>query len=92
MAQLQTWGIEALRHWKKHRPKMYAHLEKLGLLEQAALDAQERSGEAILDLLQEAVPIEQAKELILPRLIYLPSEEEEPTLPPDRMPFSQPAA
>ena len=81
-----------MKHWKKHRPNMAADLERRGLLEKAALMAQERSREAILDLMQEGADLEQAKELVLTKLIYLPDEEEEPTLSPDQMPFSQPSA
>jgi len=88
MASMQTLGRQAVSHWKKHRPKMASYLERKGLLQKAAIEAQERATEAILDLLEQGVDLEAAKEIVLPQTIFLPSEEEMPILPPDLMPFN----
>ena len=84
---LTAWGLIALEHWKKHRPMMCRKLEAAGLLEQAAIQHQEKATEAALDLYYQGTPLEAAKEIVMAQLIYLPSEEEVPILPPDQMPF-----
>ena len=47
---LRRMGMIAESHWKKHRPKMVAHLQARGLLEKALELAQERA----LDVMVEA--------------------------------------
>ena len=79
---------EALRHWHKHRPKMYAELHASGRLHEMAIAADEATfedeDELHMALIKQgyASPIayEMAREVIRERYIYLPSEEDVPEL------------
>jgi hypothetical protein len=78
--QLVRLGREILEHWRVHRPRMYADLKRQGELEAAALDAQERTVGALVDLLHKGVPYPQAWELVREEWAFLPSEEDVPAL------------
>jgi CheY-like chemotaxis protein len=87
---LSRLGLVAKSHWKKHRPKMVAHLEAGGLLDRALEETQERAKDALTDLVtQRGIPHDQAWEMVTSKLIFLPSEEEMKTLPVDLMSYSQ---
>jgi hypothetical protein len=47
---LTGWGRQAIEHWREFRPDMVAELEAEGRLEQAALDAQEKTKDEVMDL------------------------------------------
>ena len=53
-APLDSWGMQALEHWKEHRPRMYAELEAAGRLREAAVEAQERTKVEMGQLMDEA--------------------------------------
>ena len=79
---------EALRHWHKYRPRMYAELHASGKLHEMAIAADEATAEDEMDLHEAlmrqgyASPIafEMAREAVRERYIYLPSEEDVPEL------------
>jgi hypothetical protein len=76
---------EALRHWHKYRPKMYAELHASGKLHEMAIEADERTAadedELHMSLVEQgyASPIafEMAREAVRERYIYLSAEEDE---------------
>jgi hypothetical protein len=71
---------------------MYLHRKGKGLLHEALLNAQERAKEMIGELVSgQSRDLEGSREAALKQFVLLPSEEEEPVLSPDRMPFDQPA-
>ena len=89
--RLEMYGRRAKAHWEEHRPRMVAHLKKMGVYLDALVNAQNLARDQIARLVSDqGMEINQAKELVLNDLVFLPTEEEEPILPPDRMPFSQP--
>lgn len=78
----------ALRHWHKHRPRMYAELHASGKLHKMAIAADEATfadEDALHNALMKqgyASPIafEMARQAVRERYIYLPSEEDVPEL------------
>jgi hypothetical protein len=48
---LGSLGLQIKAHWKRHRPRMYAELEKAGKLQESVYAAQERTSDFIDDLL-----------------------------------------
>jgi len=70
---------------------MVQHLRKQGVYKQALLEVQERASSALVDLIgRKGATVHQAWELVMNQMVFLPSEEEVPVLPPDQMPYSQP--
>jgi len=49
---LGSLGIQIREHWKRHRPQMYAELEKSGHLLESVYAAQELTNDLMDDLLQ----------------------------------------
>jgi len=81
-------GRAAIQHWKEHRPKMYAELVRTGKLEEAAYEAQERTTDALAELISQRMPFHMAWESVRENWIYLPPERTQPNLgetpePPD---------
>jgi hypothetical protein len=76
---------DALRHWHKYRPKMYAELHASGKLHEMAIEADERTAdeqyELHMDLIEQGYPspiaFETAREAVRERYIYLPAEADE---------------
>ena len=77
---LGAFGNRANRHWKKYRPKMYAALEKSGQLKQALMEAQERTSKERSDLFEKGFQVFEANEIVLPKYVLLPPEDEVPAL------------
>jgi hypothetical protein len=89
---LTRFGAMADQHWKEHRPRLYQHLKARSLLMPALLNAQERAKTMIGQMVSEqGYDLESAREAALREFVLLPSEDEEPVLSVDRMPFDQPA-
>ena len=44
-SELTGWALQAKDHWKQHRPKMYAEMEKAGTLDQNAQNAANRASD-----------------------------------------------
>lgn len=84
-ARFPVGAREALRHWHKYRPRMYAELHASGKLHEMAIEADERTA-ADEDAYHMAL-VEQgydspiaflmAREAVRERYIYLPAEADE---------------
>ena len=86
---LDSLGVQIQAHWKEHRPRMYRELEKAGTLTQAVYQAQERYRDGVADLVSnQGLPLFQAEEALREEA-FLPSEDDEPTLPPSSSPFQR---
>jgi hypothetical protein len=72
---LCSLGIQIKAHWKRHRPKMYAELEKAGKLEESVYQAQERTSDLMDSLLDQKLSYDQAWEMAREEWAFLPSEE-----------------
>jgi hypothetical protein len=91
VSSLTRFGAMADQHWRQHRPRMYLHLKAKGLLMEALLNAQEQAKEMIGELVSgQGRDLEGARSAALKQYVLLPSEDEEPVLSVDRMPFDQP--
>lgn len=79
---------EALKHWREHRPRMYAELEAAGTLVETAIAACQVTAEEECDLHSTLIrqghpsPIafEMAREMVRERYVFLPAEEDVPDL------------
>ena len=80
---------ETKEHWKEHRPKLYAELQKNGQLHQRAVKAVDQTQEELLDLVNQGANYDQAWEAVRERHMFLPSEEDQPDLgeSPDNKPL-----
>jgi hypothetical protein len=75
------WVSQAKAHWKQFRPKMYAELEKKGLLHERAVKAAEQTEDDLLHLVnEEGLDHQAAWEAVRERYLFLPSEEDQPDL------------
>ncbi len=74
---LNSLGLQIKAHWRKYRPRMVAELEQAGKLRESVYDAQERTGEALVNLLHQGLRYEQAWELVREEWAFLPSEEDD---------------
>lgn len=77
---MESLKLQINRHWREHRPKMYAQLKQSGRLEQSIHLAAERTMDALTDLLQDKVPYNQAWEAVREEWAFLPDEEDVPVL------------
>ncbi len=73
---LSNLGRQIKAHWRQYRPKMYRAMEEAGQLDKAVYEAQERTGEALADLVEKGMDWNQAWELIREEWAFLPSEDE----------------
>ena len=85
---LPAGAWDALAHWHKYRPQMYAELHANGKLHEMAIAADEATAEDE-DAMHEAlmkqgypspIAFEMAREAVRERYVYLPSEEDVPEL------------
>ena len=82
MSGLLNYGRMAETHWRQYRPRMVRQLTRLGRLQAALLDAQERTLDEMETLmrtfrrqgLSPQQAHDQAWELVRERYILLPSE------------------
>ncbi len=89
MRTLTRYGLMAKEVWAENRPKMYSYLERTGSLELALEHNQAQAKKEKARLLRRGTPPEIAEEMVLAAFILLPTEEEQPILSVDQMPFSQ---
>ena len=82
-------AANALRHWREHRPKMYAELYKQGKLFEAANAAHEATMDDAEEIEQALIKQQGydgptafiiAQQMTRERYIYLPTEEDVPDL------------
>jgi hypothetical protein len=73
---LASLGLQIKDHWKKHRPQLYAELEKAGDLAESLHAAQERTKDLMDSLLNKGLPHHQAWELAREEWAF-PCEEDD---------------
>ena len=81
-------GLEAARHWREQRPKMYQDLQKAGVLNKALKNAEKRTLDAEWSLRQTLEEggmnpqqaYHSAREKIRPMWVNLPNEQDQPIL------------
>ena len=83
--QLRGYALKAQLHWKEHRPKMNAELEKNGQLYPVLKELGERVGNQVSTLIEKGFQVHEAEKFALP-LILLPSEDDEPNLAESDLP------
>jgi glucose-6-phosphate-specific signal transduction histidine kinase len=83
MSTLTQYGLMAQQHWREHRPRMVAEMERTGTLQQMLLEAEEKTKDEMAalrtDLMGQGVTADQAHrqawELVREKYILLPPEE-----------------
>jgi hypothetical protein len=78
--QLSTWAEQAKAHWKEHRPKMYAELEKAGTLDEAAQRASDQTKDEFCQAIEDGMSPDGAWEAVRENHLFLPTEEDVPLL------------
>ena len=81
-------AVDALRHWREHRPKMYTELYEQGTLCEAANAADEATFEDMDEIhnslikqgMDSPTAFVEARQIVRERYIYLPTEEDVPEL------------
>ena len=78
--QLSPWAEQAKEHWKEHRPRMYAELEKAGTLDEAAEKAATQTKDDLASAIEGGMDYYAAWEMLRERYLFLPTEEDVPLL------------
>ena len=81
-------ALDALRHWREHRPKMYTRLYNEGALLDTAVAADEATFNDIDEIHNSLIKqgwdsptaFVEARQIVRERYIYLPTEEDVPEL------------
>ena len=81
-------AVDALRHWREHRPKMYTELYNKGTLCDAATAAHEATVDDRMEIqhqfekqgMDAPTAFVEARQIVRERYIYLPTEEDVPEL------------
>lgn len=74
---LDLLGRQIKTHWHRYRPKMCRALEEAGELDKAIYAAQERTHDALSELVEKGWDWNQAWEALRQEWAFLPAEEEE---------------
>jgi hypothetical protein len=78
---LTPLGYQILDHWKLHRPKMVAMLEKGNQLQEAVFAAQELTGNLLYELTAvRKMDYQTAWEIATREWAFLPDEDDQPQL------------
>lgn len=77
---LDYLGWQAEKHWKQFRPKMYRELKKKGVLYKSLYAAQERTEDALADLIEKGLSYDMAWEAVREEWLFLPTEKDLPVL------------
>jgi len=78
---LTPLGYQILEHWKRHRPKMVAMLEKVNQLQQAVFAAQELTGNLLYELtVVRKMDYQTGWEIATREWAFLPDEDDQPQL------------
>jgi hypothetical protein len=78
--RLSPWAEDAKAHWKEHRPRMYAELEKAGTLDEAAEKAATQTKDDLGSAIEDGMDYYAAWEMLRERYLFLPTEEDVPLL------------
>ena len=81
--QLSPWAEQAKAHWKEHRPKMYAELEKAGTLDDRAQKASDQTRDDLASAIEDGMDYFAAWEMLRERYLFLPTEDDVPLLGED---------
>jgi hypothetical protein len=84
MSTLTQYGLMAEKHWREHRPRMVAEMERTGMLQQMLLDAEEKTKDEMdairRQLIQQGQTPQQAHdqawEIVREKYILLPPEND----------------
>jgi len=68
----------ALDHWNQWRPKAVSEMRKAGTLNQRAQAASKEAARQVAALMAAGVQLHEAEEIVLPQVILLPPEPDEP--------------
>src|SRR5712692_9997160 len=74
----EGWVEMAKEHWKMFLPKMYAHLEAEGKLEERAQRAAQFTADEMREAMKDGCSESEASQALREEWIFLPSEEEQP--------------
>ncbi len=82
MTALTQYGLMGERHWREHRPRMVAEMERTGTLQQMLLEAEEKTKDEMdtirRQLIQHGLTAQQAHdqawEMVREKYILLPPE------------------
>ena len=77
---------QAKEHWKEYRPKMYKALEERGTLKKHLNSAVERTGNEYCQAIEDGLEPQEAWEIVRENYLFLPSEEDMPSLGEDPNP------
>jgi hypothetical protein len=77
MSQLSPLALQAIEHWKKHLPNLYASLKEKGLLVKRAQKAADQTNEDLENAVSQGVPWHNAWDEVKNRYVFLPREEEQ---------------
>lgn len=75
LSRLRPLALQAIAHWKEHRPAMYRQHKAAGTLNAKALVAAEMTLEEQADLMAQGFPAEAAWEAVRERYVFLPQED-----------------
>jgi hypothetical protein len=78
--QLSPWAQQAVEHWRKYRPKMYAQLFKSGELYERAEKAAQQTNKEYQDGITNGMLPHESWEAVRERYLFLPAEEDVPLL------------
>jgi hypothetical protein len=84
------WASKAKEHWKKYRPKMYAALVASGKLNYHLKQAVERTKDQYCRAIEDGMEPHEAWEAVRESYLFLPSEEDQPSLGEDPNPEPEP--
>jgi len=84
MKPLTQYGLMAEKHWREHRPRMVAEMERAGTLHQMLLDAEEKTADEMDEIRRKLIQRgltpqqahDQAWEMVRERYILLPPENQ----------------
>jgi hypothetical protein len=77
---LSPWAQEAKDHWKRHRPKMYAELEKAGTLDSLAQKAADNANNEFYSAVENGMDPYEAESEARKNHLFPPDEEDQPHL------------
>lgn len=69
------WAEQAKAHWKEHRPRMYAELQKAGTLDEQAEKAAAQTREELYSAIEDGMDYYDAWEMLRERYLFLPAEK-----------------
>ena len=84
------WYGQAKEHWKKYRPKMFKALQESGKLNHHLNNAVERTGDEYCKAIEDGMEPHEAWEAVRENHLFLPSEQDQPSLGEDPNPEPEP--